>query len=203
MPVNIHGKQYATVVERVNEFRTSAMKDWTIKTELVQSDQTFVVMKAEILDTEGRLIGTGFAEEVRGSSNINTTSALENCETSAIGRALANVGLGGDVAYSTANEVTQALIQQEAQKMIEPYTEAMNHLAAHNEMVRKHLASIQAVKDAIASKDYYAAGEAWFELPEDEQRALWIAPSKGGIFTTEERTIIKEELRKAYFEGEE
>ena len=48
------------------------------------------VVQASVHATEGRLLATGYAEEMVGSSNVNKTSALENCETSAIGRALAN-----------------------------------------------------------------------------------------------------------------
>ena len=48
------------------------------------------VVQASVHAAEGRLLATGYAEEMVGSSNVNKTSALENCETSAIGRALAN-----------------------------------------------------------------------------------------------------------------
>ena len=81
MPISIHGKQYKTVNERVGEFRES-YPDYTIKTKIISASD-LVQMKASIISTEGRVIATGFAEEVRGSTNINKTSALENCETSA------------------------------------------------------------------------------------------------------------------------
>jgi hypothetical protein len=111
MPIKIHGKEYMTVAERVNDFRRDN-PDYTLSTELVLADETYVVMKASILNTEGRLIATGYAEERRGSSMINKTSALENCETSAIGRALAAFGLGG-TEYASANEVQNAIAQQD------------------------------------------------------------------------------------------
>ena len=91
--VNIHGKQYQTVAKRVADFREEN-PHLTISTELVSADDSVVVMKASILAGE-MLLATGYAEEVRGSSNINRTSALENCETSAVGRALAFFGLAG------------------------------------------------------------------------------------------------------------
>ena len=52
------------------------------------------VIRAELWLGEN-LIATGYAEEVRGSGNVNRTSHVENCETSAIGRALANCGMAG------------------------------------------------------------------------------------------------------------
>jgi hypothetical protein len=63
-----------------------------------------VVVKARILDIEGRTIGSGYAEEIRGQGHVNQTSALENAETSAIGRALASIGLAGGE-YASANEM--------------------------------------------------------------------------------------------------
>lgn len=109
--VNIHGKEYKTVAKRVDEFRSKYETSMAIITSLVSIDEKTVVMKAEILDDEQRVIATGFAEEHRDASQINRTSALENCETSAIGRALANFGLAGGE-YASADEVANAMYQQ-------------------------------------------------------------------------------------------
>ncbi len=109
--VNIHGKDYKTVALRVTELRDSH-PEWGIETGLIESNEIFVVMKAKILNEDGRVIGTGYAEEKRDSSQINRTSALENCETSAIGRALAACGYGGEE-YASANEVENAIHQQD------------------------------------------------------------------------------------------
>lgn len=111
--VNIHGKEYKTVAKRVDEFRNEHKANLSIITSLVDRDENTVVMKAEIIDKEGRTIATGYAEEHRTASQINRTSALENCETSAIGRALANFGLGGGE-YASADEVANAISQQAA-----------------------------------------------------------------------------------------
>jgi hypothetical protein len=52
------------------------------------------VIRAELW-LEDVCIATGYAEEVRGAGNVNRTSHVENCETSAVGRALANAGMAG------------------------------------------------------------------------------------------------------------
>lgn len=110
--VNIHGKAYSTVAKRVQDFRESKdTKDFTIETELLSRDDQTVVMRAIIRDTAGRIIATGHAEENRTSSQINRTSALEVCETSAIGRALAAFGLAG-TEFASADEVANAISQQ-------------------------------------------------------------------------------------------
>lgn len=113
--VNIHGKEYLTVALRINMFREKYGDKLTIKTKIVDATPNRVVMKA-IIKQGSVVLATGHAEEVRGTSNINATSALENAETSAIGRALAVMGLGG-TEFASANEVEQAIHQQQ-----QPYT---------------------------------------------------------------------------------
>ncbi len=112
--VNIRGKVYETVARRVHLFR-ERHPDWTMQTKIIESTENRVVMVAEILDETGRLRSNGHAEEFRKSSQINKTSATENCETSAIGRALAALGLGGQE-FASANEVQNAIHQQEHEK---------------------------------------------------------------------------------------
>ena len=113
--VNIRGKQYRTVALRVTMFRNEhPVKDgWGILTETVKDEDGIVICKAEIIDPEGRVVAREFAEEKRGSSMINKTSALENCLTSAIGRALAACGYAGEE-YASADEVAGAISQQSA-----------------------------------------------------------------------------------------
>ena len=111
--VNIHGREYETVALRVQKFK-SAYPNHALTTEVLTRDADCVVMKASIYNPEGRLIATGHAEEYRKASSINKTSALENAETSAIGRALAAFGLGG-TEFATADEVANAIGQQKAQ----------------------------------------------------------------------------------------
>ena len=116
MSVNIHGKEYRTVSERINLFYELYGKYGTaIGTEIIKDDGKIVQVKATVSvqrAPENQLFGTGYAEEDRSKGRINSTSALENCETSAIGRALASIGLGGEE-YASANEVENARFQQE------------------------------------------------------------------------------------------
>ncbi len=113
--VSIHGKQYKTVALRVEEFRNdcSIQDGWGIETQLYHFDDHHIIMRAIVTDPEGRVIGTGYGEEVRGSSNINKTSAIENGETSAIGRALAACGYAGSE-FASADELTNKLGRQAA-----------------------------------------------------------------------------------------
>ena len=105
--VNIHGKTYQTVALRVRNFRDK-YPDHSLITEVLHRDLDCVVLRATISDPAGRVIATGHAEEYRKASSINKTSALENAETSAIGRALAAFGLGG-TEFASADEVARAV----------------------------------------------------------------------------------------------
>ena len=113
MPIEIHGKQYVTVAERVGKFREDLpiATGWGIVTEIISQGSDAIVMRAQIQDPEGHVVACGHAEEKFGSTQINQTSAVENCETSAIGRALAACGYGG-TEYASANEVQNAIGQQ-------------------------------------------------------------------------------------------
>ena len=108
--VNIRGKEYQTVALRVQKFR-EAHPTWALTSEVLFRDAECVVMKSIIADETGRVLATGHAEEYRKSSQINGTSALENAETSAHGRALAALGIGG-TEFASANEVQNAIHQQ-------------------------------------------------------------------------------------------
>ncbi len=108
--VNIRGKEYQTVALRVQKFR-EAHPTWALTSEVLFRDTECVVMKSIIADETGRVLATGHAEEYRKSSQINGTSALENAETSAHGRALAALGIGG-TEFASANEVQNAIHQQ-------------------------------------------------------------------------------------------
>ena len=111
---NIRGKQYVEVNERIKFFRQEEQyKHWSLITEFPVLDSEQCVCKASIADTEHRIIATGHAHEVQGSSNINKTSYVENCETSAIGRALAMLGIGIDTSIAAATEVSDAIAKQE------------------------------------------------------------------------------------------
>ena len=179
--VNIHGKEYRTVARRIADFRDKH-PDYSITCKILSSAD-IVQIKATIKDSGGRTVSTGLAEEVRGSTNINKTSALENCETSAIGRALAFFGLGG-TEIASADEVANAITQQAE-------LEAVERLKAHNAAVRDHIESVVAIKEFLLNDDYSAAYEAMSEIPQDDARSMWVATTAGGIWTTDERKKMK------------
>ena len=116
MPVNIHGKQYVMVHERVAAFHEKHSGDMTdIQTEVLEWRGNEIVIKASVR-VGGKGVYTGIAHELQSSSKINKTSYVENCETSAIGRALAAAGFGIEAAYASGNEVQNAIASEPKDK---------------------------------------------------------------------------------------
>ena len=112
---NIRGKNYVEVNERIKFFRQEEQyKNWGILTEFPVLDSEQCLCLCTITTPEGQIVAQGHAHEEKGSSNINKTSYVENCETSAVGRALAMLGIGIDTSIASANEVEDAIAKQQA-----------------------------------------------------------------------------------------
>jgi hypothetical protein len=174
--VKIHNKEYLTVALRVKTFREDALKtgtQWCIATEIVHRDEEVVVMKASIYDGAGVLKATGHSEEKRASSQINKTSALENAETSAIGRALAALGYVG-TEFASADEVANAITQQKAFPTAhKPSDGAMESLGVDEQIMVKDVA--EEVKLKVVKGDVKGAYE-WLQaanLEADAKVACW------------------------------
>lgn len=111
--VNIKGKDYVEVNERLKYFRSQEKyKDYSLESEIVALENGVITIKAIIKDGNGIIKATGLAQEKEDSSFINKTSFVENCETSAWGRALGNLGIGIDTAVASAEEVNNAINNQ-------------------------------------------------------------------------------------------
>jgi len=109
--VDIKGKDYVTVNERLKYFREK-FAGYSLTTEIHHLSEKGVVMVATIRNDKEVAVATGIAHETHGSSFINKTSFIENCETSAWGRALANFGIGIDANVASADEVANAIANQ-------------------------------------------------------------------------------------------
>jgi len=121
--ISIHGKEYATVAYRLALFRADYPKG-CIVTKLISDTDGVIVFMATVDDGDD-MLATGYAEEVRGSSNINKTSALENAETSAVGRALAFAGYHSSTSIASADEVSVAIARQNEPKATKKQVEAI------------------------------------------------------------------------------
>lgn len=111
--MNIKGKPYVLVNERIKAFREE-YPAWSLESEVVELTNERCVIRAVIKDENGVVKATGIAYEEAGSTYINKTSYVENCETSAWGRALGNLGIGIDTSIASAEEVQNAVTNQDS-----------------------------------------------------------------------------------------
>lgn len=185
--VEIHGRIYETVASRVQKFR-AAHESYTLKTDIKRLDDEMVVMEAQILDESGRLIANGHAQEFRQSSQINRTSYVENCETSAIGRALAALGFGG-TEFATADELANAINNKQPPQKITPTagvfeslsTDMQNHLLD----IAHRVSSLLKRGDLVGAWDELTSHDK--DLNEDGKVGLWAQ------FDSKERAALKKE----------
>lgn len=121
-------KNYAMVAERVKAFR-KIWPEGVIKTEIIEDDGERVTFKAEVYSERDTLLATGHAFELKTTSYINQTSYIENCETSAVGRALGFLGIGCDE-IASADELANALQAQDDAKRSQMESEKLNPIEA-------------------------------------------------------------------------
>ena len=114
---NIKGKEYVQVNERIRAFRSmSQYKGYKLVTKILKLDESECFIEAQILNDDDKIVANGHAHEIKTASYINKTSYIENCETSAWGRALGNLGIGVDTSIATAEEIESAIETQKSLK---------------------------------------------------------------------------------------
>lgn len=190
--VNIHGKEYETVASRVARFREKH-PGFTIETRVLRLDQDEVLMEARISDGD-RLIANGHAQEFRQSSTINKTSYVENCETSAIGRALASFGIGG-TEFASADEVAHAITNKRG-PAITPTTGMLESLSVDSQNYCRDVA--YRVESLFKKGDLKGATDEWeseaenlMEISENAKGAAW------ALIDSKARSAIKaEQIRR-------
>ena len=152
--IKIHNNDYATVALRIGILRRNLGTAATIKSSLIYQDDKKVIVKSEVL-IDDKLVSTGLAEELRTASRINQFSALENAETSSVGRALAMLGLTND-RIASAEEVSGAIVQQSQHlkaALIE--LDKVSHLGSY----KSWLTTNQKLMQEVKSKDPLAYSE--------------------------------------------
>jgi hypothetical protein len=155
--VNIKGKEYVEVSERIKYFREH-YEDGSIQTQLLKFENGICLFKAEVYVGED-LISTGHAYEKEGNGFINKDSFIENCETSAVGRALGIMGIGIDTSVRSALEMANAstrdkyydapskLSQQEQKEMIQDFLQTLKLLGVEDDKVEDAKVYLGAKKD--------------------------------------------------------
>lgn len=178
-------KEYAEVNQRIKAFRMLYPEGF-ITTDIISHENEVVFMKAEAgyytEDGTKVVLGTGMAFENKKVGQINGTSYIENCETSAVGRALGMCGLGIDVSVASYEEVQNAMHQQEEATATPVFTCAncggtfTNEKTATESMKRwgKHICGkcIKAARQTAAIKATAPAPQEPAKAPADPVAAI-------------------------------
>ena len=190
------GKMYTQVVHRMEAFRRFYGLEYGIDTQVLVDDGQRVVIKAVVTNADGLQLGSGMAEEIRGQGHVNTTSALENCETSAVGRALASIGLAGGE-YASANEMdavgrkTEAIADKKPAPAPAPAPEPVETTEADENKANEF---IGLVKKKIKETQSEAKMIAWANTSSVSEQMNWLKkhfPEMGTELSTDVRNHIK------------
>ena len=131
---DIKGKDYVQVNERIKAF-WELFPDGKIETQILSLENGMCIIQAKVYEfrEEQNPRATGIAYEKEGSTFINKTSFIENCETSAVGRALGNAGIGINTSVASYEEVANAIVQQDGEKKInKTYATALENAIKNN-----------------------------------------------------------------------
>ena len=143
--IDIHNKKYSLIVDRIGVARRSLGSNLDIRTSIIHQDDKKVIVQCDVYLDEKHL-STGTAEELRTTSRINQTSALENAETSAVGRALAFLGFANN-SIASAEEVSLAIEQQDRQLQTAlSELEKVSHSGNYQAWISKHKSMLQKIK---------------------------------------------------------
>lgn len=146
---DIKGKEYAEVNQRIKAFRM-VYPQGDIQTNIIQLENGICIIKADVYNDEGKHLGSGTAYEKENSTFINKTSYIENCETSAVGRALGMAGFGIDTSVASFEEVANAIQQQDADKLI-----SKTQISALKTSIENNMLDINGTDKEVLSKFGY------------------------------------------------
>lgn len=179
---NIKGKDYAEVNQRIKAFRM-VYPNGSITTEIVSLVDGVATMKTTIKDNEGNVLSTGYAYEKENSTFINKTSFIENCETSAVGRALGMCGFGIDTSVASAEEVQNAIENQkpnnnqpkeetkpQQNKQIKPHKDELVKFCKENNLNMNDIAKQYGLNGNCSDEQFEAALQSIKEIEEYNAR---------------------------------
>lgn len=151
---NIKGKEYADVANRIQAFR-QMFPEGQIFTQVMEHENGSILIRATVYSEDGRILATGHAQESQNASMINKTSYVENAETSAIGRALGNLGIGSTQSIASVEEMANALEAQEVIKATDRLVDSIYELAGGDrERVNTYVRNLFPGNKSLEDLDY-------------------------------------------------
>lgn len=171
---DIKGREYAEVNQRIKAFRM-VYPTGCIRTEMISNENGVCVFRATVgfqTDDYFIILGTGTAYEKEGSTFINKTSYIENCETSAVGRALGMAGFGIDTSVASAEEVQNAILNQAAaDKINDIQIKALRARCSSDKVDVKKICDLYKVKNLadLTVKQYSNININWDKIREKQE----------------------------------
>ena len=151
---NIKGKEYVDVANRIQAFR-QMYPEGQIYTQVLEHENGAILVKATVYSEDGRILATGHAQESQNASMINKTSYVENAETSAIGRALGNLGIGSTQSIASVEEMANALEAQEVIRATDKLVDSIYELAGGDrERVNTYVRNLFPGNKSLEDLDY-------------------------------------------------
>lgn len=173
---DIKGNDYAEVNQRIKAYRM-VYPNGTIRPEIKSLQNGVCIFRAEVTNENGDVIGVGHAYEKENSTFINKTSYIENCETSAVGRALGMAGFGIDTSVASAEEVANAIKNQDEDKKVIMATEKQKELIRNmfttdeiknilTELKKSKLSelTVKEASDLISKRKQEAEADNWTDM---------------------------------------
>lgn len=181
MPIKVQGgKEYKLVSERLKVFFENY--ESTIRTKIAYVGDRGIVMRAQVINKDGRVVSTGHAT----APFTVDDKQVEKCETVAVGRSLAFLSaelMGSEIA--SADEMANFNFNQAEKKVMERYV-------AHADAFKRNWDSIVYIKQMFAEDKLSAALEAYNEISEADKIALRMAPTKGAVWTLDDARKMKQ-----------
>lgn len=118
------------------------------------------------------------------------TDCFKKATTDGVTKCLSYLGFNADIFLGKFDD----------NKYIQERVNEESYNAVYKEALSRNFASMEVVTNSLDAGNLSAAAEAWYEMTQEDQQALWIAPSKGGCLTTDNRIVMQtSEFREAYY----
>jgi len=196
--VDIKGKSYVMVNERIKYFR-EYYPDHALLSEIVELTDARCVIKATVLDGKDRPIANGLAYEMHDSTFINKTSFVENCETSAWGRALGNLGIGIDTSIASSEEVQNAIKNQAKPQPFKGHRGGQDRPPAGVKLSGEHKPATDAQMNAIRKMCKFAN-----MVDEEPQRFIDFVEKSEALTVPSASEVIKnfEQFKDSFYKSQ-
>lgn len=170
-----------------------SLRNISIKIVAREKVDDLYIVTAQATDKTGRTdesVGAVLLGNLKGDALANAIMKAETKAKRRVTLSIAGLGFLDETEVQSIPGAESPSFDMSTGEVISPLQDA----------IERNRETIEAIKEGIATDNLSMASEAWYELDDEEKKAIWVAPTKGGPFTTKEREIMKTtEFREAYF----